>query len=144
MSHGESRTNARVGGRAVTRVLCVRCIYTRLRSDEKRFSFFSNKRLSCRVSFLFPRIISEKQPVRRKGALSSGYGGSRVSIVRSPRFTHCQEYWLPSFGNLDSSSLYLVTFELHQTNVTDNLLAKLVTKRSTYLPISHFLFLHVK
>jgi len=33
---------------------------------------------------------------------------------------------------------------VHQTNVTDNLLAKLVTKRSTYLPISRFLFLHDK
>lgn len=53
VSHGESRTNARVGGRAVTRVVCVRCIYTGLRSDEKRFSFFPNKRLSCHVSFYF-------------------------------------------------------------------------------------------
>lgn len=43
---------------------------------------------------------------------------------------------VPGFGFGNSVSLSLRLAGLHRTNVTDNLLAKLVTKRSTYLPIT--------
>jgi len=57
------------------------------------------------------------------------------------------QYRIHALARRHSSSPRLAIVNLvrvHQTNVTDNLLAKLVTKRSTYLPISRFLFLHDK
>ena len=125
---------ARVGGRAVARECS--------RFPKKRFSLFAVLR----------RIIGERRNDREgrgtsflshRSVVTGASGGSMVGHRLAEISRHVStrpSVWQPRFA----LSLYLVTFEQHQTNVTGNLLAKLVTKRSTYLPISHFLFLHVK
>lgn len=94
-------------------------------------------------SSLFRRVRSPRAPrqVDFRAFVTSKSMLAEIAPARNPvRAVHR----IHALARRHSSSPRLAIVSLvrvHQTNVTDNLLAKLVTKRSTYLPISRFLFL---